>query len=199
MNDVLTRDLTDWDGYYTVVGGMGATLLGLLFVAVSFRLDIFRKQGLADVRRFATCIFCAFLVVIVIAAFALAPHADRSSLVWILSLASLTALLLIIRWAYAWIQVNICLGSSSGRKVLGAQPVWQGVATLALLLAPYGGILGTIWLVATHHTQALGALAVSTGALLVLGTITAWIMLSLAGATTGADAESGASGSAADS
>jgi hypothetical protein len=188
MNDVLAQELTDWDGYYTVVGGMAATLIGLLFVAVSLRLDIFRTQGLADVRRFATCIFCAFLVVIVIAALALAPHPGRNSVVVILTFASLVALILIGRWGYAWIQVNLRQGTASPRKVLGTQPPWQGAATLALLIAPYVGILGTVWLVATRHALALGALAVSAGALLVLGTIAAWIMVSLAGAATENDA-----------
>jgi hypothetical protein len=183
MNDVIAQELTDWDGYYTVVGGMAATLIGLLFVAVSLRLDIFRTQGLADVRRFATCIFSAFLVVIVIAALALAPHPACDSLVAVLTLSSLVALILIGRWVCAWIQVNVRQGPASPRKFRGTQPPWQGVATLVLLIAPYVGILGTVWLVATNHAQALGALAVCAGGLLVLGTIAAWIMLSLAGAT----------------
>ena len=185
MDDPFARNLTDWSGYYTLVGGMAATLLGLLFVAVSLRLDIFRRRVLADVREFATLIFGSFLVVIVIAALALAPHGGSTSLTWILLLASVAGLLLIAWWGRVWIQVNVRPATSPGDGIAGVQSPWQGVATVALFLVPYLGVLSAAGLIATRHPQALGVLAISTAALLVLATVAAWIMLSHAGATTG--------------
>jgi hypothetical protein len=69
------------------------------------------------------------------------------------------------------------------------QSPWQGVATVGFFFVPYLGVLGSALLVATHHAQALGLLAISTGALLVLATVAAWIMLSHAGASTAAPSE----------
>jgi hypothetical protein len=183
VEDAFARNLTEWSGYYTLVGGMAATLLGLLFVAVSLRLDIFRNCVLADVREFATFIFGTFLVVIVIAAFGLAPHGGTASLTGFLVLAGVAGLLLIAWWARVWIQVNRRAAASPGDSVSGVQSPWQGAATLVMMLAPYLGVLGAALLVATHHAQALGVLAISTGALLVLGTAAAWVMLSHAGVT----------------
>jgi hypothetical protein len=184
VDDPIARNLTDWSGYYTLVGGMAATLLGLLFVAVSLRLDIFRRRVLADVREFATLIFGSFLVVIVIAALVLAPHGGSTSVTWVLLLAGLAGLFLIAWWGRVWIQVNLRSAPSSGGAIPGAQSPWQGVVTVGFFFVPYLGVLGSALLVATHHSQALGLLAISTGALLVLATVAAWVMLSHAGAGT---------------
>ena len=74
MNDTFSQALAEWTAYYALMGGAAATLLGLLFVAVSVRLSIFHQREVADVRDFAAFTFGTFLVAIAVAGLALAPH-----------------------------------------------------------------------------------------------------------------------------
>jgi hypothetical protein len=90
MDDAFSQALADWTAFYALMGG-AATLLGLLFVAVSVRLNIFHQREVADVRDFAAFTFGTFLVAIAVAGFAIAPHAHRFTLALSLLLVSLAA------------------------------------------------------------------------------------------------------------
>ena len=81
MDEAFTHALGEWSGFYTLVGGAAATLLGLLFVALSLRLNVFHDQALADIRAFATFTFNTFLLALVLAALAVAPH-ERGGRPW---------------------------------------------------------------------------------------------------------------------
>ena len=80
MDDAFSQSLADWTAFYALMGGAAATLLGLLFVALSVRLNIFHQREVADVRDFAAFTFGTFLVAIAVAGLAIAPHAHRSTL-----------------------------------------------------------------------------------------------------------------------
>jgi hypothetical protein len=80
MDNAFSQALAEWTASYALMGGAAATLLGLLFVAVSVRLNIFHQHEVADVRDFAEFTFGTFLVAIAVAGFAIAPHAHRFSL-----------------------------------------------------------------------------------------------------------------------
>jgi hypothetical protein len=67
MDDAFSQALADWTAFYALMGGAAATLLGLLFVAVSVRLNIFHQREVADVRDFAAFTFGTFLVAIAVA------------------------------------------------------------------------------------------------------------------------------------
>jgi hypothetical protein len=71
MDDAFSQALAEWTAFYALMGGAAATLLGLLFVAVSVRLNIFHQREVADVRDFAAFTFGTFLVAIAVAGFAL--------------------------------------------------------------------------------------------------------------------------------
>jgi O-antigen/teichoic acid export membrane protein len=109
MDESVTRALAGWSGFYTLLGGAAATLLGLLFVALSLRLNVFRDQALADVRDFATFTFSTFLVALVIAALALAPHARGSVLAVALGLVGAVGLLMTVWVARQWRRLNRAL------------------------------------------------------------------------------------------
>jgi hypothetical protein len=49
-----------WQGFYTYLGTVAATLLGLLFVTVSLRLNIFHQHEVRDVRDFAFLTFGSY-------------------------------------------------------------------------------------------------------------------------------------------
>ena len=64
MDNAFSQALAEWTAFYALMGGAAATLLGLLFVAVSLRLNIFHQRQVADVRDFAAFTFGTFLVAI---------------------------------------------------------------------------------------------------------------------------------------
>ena len=49
MDQSFSRGIAPWTGFYTFIGGIGSGVLGLLFVAVSLRLNLFHVRQVADV------------------------------------------------------------------------------------------------------------------------------------------------------
>ena len=97
--------LAAWSGYYALLGGAGATLLGLQFVAMSLRLNVFRQQEVEDVRDFAIFTFSTFLLAMAIAALALAPHETRRSLATAVSIIGGVGLLAVVWVARVWLRL----------------------------------------------------------------------------------------------
>lgn len=179
MDDAFSQALADWTAFYALMGGAAATLLGLLFVAVSLRLNIFHQRQVADVRDFAAFTFGTFLVAIAVAGFAIAPHAHRFSLALSLLLVSVAAFAAITWIARLWIRLNApATGSRPGYRS-GDRQAW---AYFLGMSGPYAGLIAVVLLLWRSHPAALGCLAVVEGWLLVTGTVAAWVMLSHAGA-----------------
>ncbi len=80
MTQPLDQALAAWQGFYTHVGSVAATLLGLLFVALSLRLNLFREKQVRDVRDFAFQTFGTFFGLVLIAGLFLIPHQNRFGL-----------------------------------------------------------------------------------------------------------------------
>src|SRR5438046_4109918 len=80
MAGTFDQALSTWQGFYTYLGAVSATLLGLLFVAVSLRLNLFTQQQVRDVRDFAFLTFGTFFGLILVAALFLIPHQSRVGL-----------------------------------------------------------------------------------------------------------------------
>lgn len=74
MEQTFADAVTGWRDFYTLLGGAAATLLGLLFVAVSLRLDLFRNALLADVRDFAFQTFASLFCLVLVSLIFLIPH-----------------------------------------------------------------------------------------------------------------------------
>src|SRR5215213_6983992 len=124
MDNAFSQSLTEWTAFYALMGGAAATLLGLLFVAVSVRLNIFHQRQVADIRDFAAFTFGTFLVAIAVAGLALAPHAHRFTLALSLLLVSLAAFV-----AIAGIATKAALEHSGNRCRSGYAPDdWRGWA-----------------------------------------------------------------------
>jgi hypothetical protein len=183
MDDAMGRALAEWAGFYTLLGGAGATLLGLLFVSLSLRLNVFREQVLADVRDFATLAFATFLVAIVIAALALAPHPGGLTFAIALGLLGVAGLLLLAWFGREWIRLNVRQSGPISGPVTSLR---QLPIALLGLGSPYLGLLVAAGLVGTRHPHAWGWLAITEVGLLAIATIAAWIMLTNARPDTGA-------------
>ncbi len=67
MGAVFGDVVAEWTAFYAFTGGSAAKLLGLLFVAVSLRLDLFHRREVTDVRDFAAFAFVSLLGAMVVA------------------------------------------------------------------------------------------------------------------------------------
>jgi hypothetical protein len=68
-----SETIAGWQTFYLLVGTAAATLIGLLFVAVSIHIDIFHRKALSDLHRFAALTFNCFFYVLLIAILFLIP------------------------------------------------------------------------------------------------------------------------------
>jgi hypothetical protein len=172
------ESLADWTAFYALMGGAAATLLGLLFVSLSVRLNIFHQRNVEDVRDFAAFTFGTFLVAVAVAGLALAPHGHPSRLALPLLLVGVAAFLLIAWIARVWIRLNPPM---TGARPGNTPDEWQGWVYLLGMGGPYIGLIVVAVLLWQSHPDALGWLAVVEGWLLGMGTVVAWLMLSHAG------------------
>jgi hypothetical protein len=170
MDDAFSQALAEWTAFYTLMGGAAATLLGLLFVAVSVRLNIFHQREVADVRDFAAFTFGTFLVAITVADFAIAPHAHRFSLALSLLLVSVAAFVAIAWIARLWIRLN---APAAGARPGYTSGEWRGWAYFLGMSGPYAGLIAVVVLLWRSHPAALGWLAIVEGWLLGMGTLAA--------------------------
>ncbi len=191
MDETFSQALSEWTAFYALMGGAAATLLGLLFVAVSVRLNIFHQRQVADVRDFAAFTFGTFLVAIVVAGLAIAPHAHRFTLALSLLLVGIAAFCAIAVIARLWIRLNF---PAPGSRPDYASDERRGWAYLLGMSGPYAGLIAVVALLWRSHPAALGWLAVVEGWLLVMGTVAAWVMLSHAGGTPDEDDTSDTTG-----
>ncbi len=178
MDETFSDALSEWTAFYALMGGAAATLLGLLFVAVSVRLNIFHESQVADVRAFAAFTFGTFLVAIAVAGLAIAPHAHRFTLALSLLLVGIAAFVAIVWIARLWIRLNF---PAPGSRPDYASDERRGWVYFLGMSGPYVGLIAVVALLWRSHPAALGWLAVVEGWLLVMGTVAAWVMLSHAG------------------
>lgn len=74
MNNPFSQAVTDWQGFYALAGAAAATLVGLLFIAVSLHLDIFSDESETEIRALAQSTLINFLSILMIALFFMIPH-----------------------------------------------------------------------------------------------------------------------------
>lgn len=191
MDEAFSRALAEWTAFFTLMGGAAATLLGLLFVALSVRLNIFHQRQVADVRDFAAFTFGTFLVAIAVAGLAIAPHAHRFTLAFSLLLVGIAAFFAIAWIARLWIRLNI---PATGSRPGYTPGEWRGWAYMLGMSGPYAGLIAVVVLLWRSHPGALGWLAIVEGWLLVMGTVAAWVMLSHAGGASASGDTSDAPG-----
>lgn len=173
----LGDSLADWAGYYTLLGGAAATLLGLLFVSLSLRLNIFRQENVADVRDFAALTFGMFLSAIAIAGLMLAPHENPGRLALILFLAFVVGSFGVGWMGREWMRLSKIPSSTQGDRRL----VYEAYGIVVLLVASYLPLLIAAILIWVGNVAGLGVLAIAEAAMIGTGTFAAWLLLSHAG------------------
>ena len=176
MDAAFAADLAAWGPFWAAAAGAAATLLGLLFVAVSLRLDLFRRHEVADVRDFAAYTFGGFLAALAVAGLALAPHQRPSTLALPLlglGLAGLAGAAWVVR---EWARLNPAGGGPNRRR---------GWVVVAAAAAPFAGLVAVAFALPGGRGWALAGLAAAEGLLLGTATAGAWLLLTRAGADRG--------------
>jgi len=74
--------IADWHDFYMLTAGAAATLLGLLFVAVSLNLRLFSDPSQPRLRADASVTFSSYLYLVLISLVIVAPNPDPDSLGW---------------------------------------------------------------------------------------------------------------------
>jgi len=80
VDNSFSQAIVDWQGFYTLAGAAAATLVGLLFIAVSLHLDIFSDESEVELRSLAEITLINFLSILMIAMFFLVPHQSPGGL-----------------------------------------------------------------------------------------------------------------------
>jgi hypothetical protein len=80
MLDTLAQPLQRWHDFYLLVGGAAATLVGLMFVAISLGSRLITEQSVPALRVFVTPTIIHFIYVLVIATVVMISPGPRYSL-----------------------------------------------------------------------------------------------------------------------
>jgi|SRR5579864_1106403 len=73
MPDASAQPLHDWQNFYLLIGGASATLVGLMFVAISVGAGLFAKRATPGLRAFVSPTLIHFVYVLVTASVVLIP------------------------------------------------------------------------------------------------------------------------------
>jgi hypothetical protein len=175
--------IAQWSDFHTFLGSAAFTLLGLLFVALSLRLNIFHRRELADVRDFALLTFANFFVVMLIALLFLIPAQQRAGVavpLGVMGALGLFGIVLLLREAR---RVN------QGPYAL----TWWRLAWFGCAALPYGALIVIAAALLNDETRTLYLLAAVEVSLIAISTFNTWALLSRAQPEGDADAQGGSS------
>lgn len=80
MSASFSSTIADWHDFYMLAGTASATLIGLLFVAVSLHIDLIGESGAETILSLARRTFTRFIIVVIVALLFLVPHQDPKGL-----------------------------------------------------------------------------------------------------------------------
>lgn len=164
-----------WKDFYLLLGTAGATLLGLLFVALSLRLNIFHQAEVADVRDFAAQVFGNFLGVVLISLVLLMPDARPAGV----GLPLIAFGTIGVGWLWRTVHESIRLTTGNESEPLAG---WRwSFFTVSLVM--YIGLIACGGGLLAERTWVLAWLVVVDLALLTTAAVGAWILLARAGQT----------------
>jgi hypothetical protein len=167
MPDALAQPLQRWHDFYLLVGGAAATLVGLMFLAISLGSQLITPQQTEGLRVFVTPTVIHFIYVLAIAMVSVIPTLTRTPLGMLLVFAGLFS---IGRTCAAVPYVR-----QQFREGFIDRSDWFWYVVTPLL--SYLMLVGTGASLLLGASQALSGLAVATLVLLVSGIRNAWDMV----------------------
>jgi len=72
--------IASWQSFYMLAGTASATLIGLLFVAISLHIDLIGESGASTILSLARRTFTRFILVVIVALLFLVPRQDPAGL-----------------------------------------------------------------------------------------------------------------------
>lgn len=162
----MDSQLADWGAFAALLGGAAATLMGLLFVAVSINGRAVAGMDDRDARMMAINTFAGFLFLLVYALFMLVPNQSLESLGWSLLITAIFQL----RTTF-WEAVKIW------RMIPGGFNLRQAVRQQALPLASAVGIAVVGVLLISGLSTDLDLLLYAYFSLLIGCTLNSWFLL----------------------
>ncbi len=160
-----------WEGFFTTVAGLAATLAGLLFVGLGLNPRIMAPDGPPGMRVLAAQTFHHFLVLLIIALIALAPTETARPL----------AITLLIVGVQGIIRVGLDLRQARRAH----DPRWGILPAVARSVWPAAAYALCLWLAVDlwdDVPDALGGMVVVVLLLLVHVSINCWDLLAAIGA-----------------
>lgn len=157
-----------WTGFYTFLGAASTTLLGLLFVAVSLRLNLFHQVQVEDVRDYAVQAFGQFLALVLISALFLFP--DQQPLGIGIPVALLAALGIVWQ-AHVW-RISVRVNAPNDPHARSRTVLF------AFTLVLYAGLLVVGIAISRDASWAFLWLAILSLVLLTAAVVGAWSLLS---------------------
>jgi hypothetical protein len=155
-----------WSGFYTVIGGASATLLGLLFVAVSINAAGILNEADGNSRRLAEQAFQNYVAVLSVSLLALFPSLTISEFGFVtLCVTAVSAIWVLVRLYLALIKPY----ERSSRL--------QSLRRQVISLAGLGMLIFAAARMALNKSDSRNLLAASTIILLVAATRGSWILL----------------------
>lgn len=153
-----------WHDFFILAGGVSATLLGLLFVGVSFRADIRSQPADSFVRTVVGHNFLSYLTVILFSLYFMIPDMSPSNLAWPIILTALISFLPILRS-----MVRLRSHFTTDREAA----FWHILVPLFCYLAAAGVGVGIL----LHDDEAIVWMVTIVAFMLVTPTRNAWAML----------------------
>ena len=98
MHASFASTVAGWHDFYMLAGATSATLVGLIFVAVSLHLDLVHESGISAIFTLARRTFSSFILVVILSLLFLIPKEQPSGLGWpLLALGSVDMLQTILK------------------------------------------------------------------------------------------------------
>lgn len=160
------EQLGAWVPFATMLGGAAATLMGLLFVAVSINSRAVTEMGDKDARMLAINTFAGFLFLLVYALYLLVPNQSRNSLGWSFLISAIIQCRVILEDAVRIWRVQ------PGRATFLHLVARQALPVASAVLIAVVGIL----LIGNWSTD-LDLLLYAFFSLLIGSTVNAWFLL----------------------
>lgn len=159
-----------WQNFYLLTGTAAATLIGLMFIAVTFGATRIKVQTTSTTRAFLDPVFTHFVTVLVVACVMVSPSASASFV------GGLVAAIAVLR---SWALVGIYRRMSEANRAHGDIELsdWlAGVVGPALCYLASVGV-GAALIRGGYEAQALSALAIVVVAAMLLGIYGAWELM----------------------
>jgi hypothetical protein len=164
--DEFATTLSEWKDFYIAISAAAATLMGLLFVSVSLKSEIYGDPRYPDLRATAVNTFASFLFLLLDGLYVLIPHQSTATLGWTLVITTVFQVRLMAD------EIRNVLRSVSLRGV-SKEFIWRLILPFLSAMVVLGVGIGLIF----GKESSLDWLVSAVIAMLVTATRNAWYLL----------------------